>query len=192
MSIAKWRQYSKEQLQKIVASSQSSLEVAQKLGYTYNNFNNTLQKMYEELQIDTSHFQENFLSQNEKICAQCGEVKNAFSDYYSSNGKTRAICKECVKKNERQRYADRLNQINEFKKTLTCKKCGETRYYLFDFHHRDPSQKDFAISDRSRTPLPQLLEEMSKCDVLCANCHREWHYLSSHSLCNNYDEWLLK
>jgi hypothetical protein len=44
---------------------------------------------------------------------------------------------------------------------------------LFDFHHRDPSTKDFTI--RSRWDLSKVLPELEKCDVLCANCHRLHH-----------------
>lgn len=43
-----------------------------------------------------------------------------------------------------------------------------------DFHHRDPSTKDFAISKFSGS-WDQLLAESEKCDLLCANCHRLRH-----------------
>lgn len=40
---------------------------------------------------------------------------------------------------------------------------------VFDFDHRDPSMKD---SNVSKTQISKLVEEMAKCDLLCANCHR--------------------
>lgn len=126
----------------------------------------------------------------EKQCAQCGKIKHTYNDYYQSNGRTRTICKDCVKENEKQRYAKRLKEFDEYKQTLSCKKCGENRYYLFEFHHRDPSKKDFAISDRTRTPSSQLIEEIEKCDVLCSNCHREWHYFLQHNINTDYENWL--
>ena len=59
------------------------------------------------------------------------------------------------------------------RKDKICIKCGETRYYLFDFHHRNPEEKDYSISDHSRAKLETIKAEIDKCDVLCANCHRE-------------------
>jgi hypothetical protein len=125
-----------------------------------------------------------------KQCAQCGQIKNRYTDYYWSGKNTRTICKECVKANERKRYAEKIAKINEYKQSLSCKKCGEKRFYLLEFHHTDPSQKDYAISDKIRVDLEKLLPELEKCDPLCCNCHREWHYLYDHGLIDDYDTWL--
>lgn len=44
---------------------------------------------------------------------------------------------------------------------------------VMEFHHRDPATKSFTVSrlltDRS---WAAILEEVAKCDLLCANCHR--------------------
>lgn len=44
----------------------------------------------------------------------------------------------------------------------------------FDFHHRDPAAKQFAISTFGGS-WEMLLVEAAKCDMLCANCHRLRH-----------------
>ena len=44
----------------------------------------------------------------------------------------------------------------------------------FDFHHTDPMEKDFSISDRM-TSLEAIRSELAKCVLLCARCHREVH-----------------
>ncbi len=49
---------------------------------------------------------------------------------------------------------------------------------LLDFHHRNPDQKKFNISDRlgrvgQRWELLQA--ELDKCDLLCVVCHRLMH-----------------
>jgi hypothetical protein len=44
----------------------------------------------------------------------------------------------------------------------------------FDFHHRDPAAKSFAIGTFSG-PWEVLLSEAERCDMLCANCHRLRH-----------------
>jgi len=43
-------------------------------------------------------------------------------------------------------------------------------------HHLDSSEKDFGISSRGYTrSWKRVQEELKKCVLLCANCHREVH-----------------
>ena len=58
MAQAKWKSFTEEQLQEIVANSSSNREVARKLGYNENGGGTmtALKKMYEEMNLDTSHF----------------------------------------------------------------------------------------------------------------------------------------
>ena len=55
-----------------------------------------------------------------------------------------------------------------------CFKCGYKRCLsALDFHHKNPSEKDFPIS-RWRNK-EDTLEEIKKCVLLCSNCHHEVH-----------------
>jgi len=58
-----------------------------------------------------------------------------------------------------------------------CAKCGYKKYpEVLEFHHRDPSQKDFNVSKKGLTRSWERTKmEIEKCDLLCANCHRELH-----------------
>lgn len=59
-----------------------------------------------------------------------------------------------------------------------CEKCGESRLYLIQFHHIDPSTKSFCIGANATSKQDSLLEEeVKKCICLCSNCHDEFHYL---------------
>ena len=63
-------------------------------------------------------------------------------------------------------------------KECGCKKCGEKRPYVLDFHHINPQNKTGVIAHMIKSSSAEnLLEELQKCVVLCANCHREFHYL---------------
>lgn len=55
---AKWKNYSREQLEEIVKNSRSNREVARKLGYKVDGGGTlaSLKNMYKELKLDTSHF----------------------------------------------------------------------------------------------------------------------------------------
>lgn len=74
-----------------------------------------------------------------------------------------------------------------------CKICGYDKCLAaIDFHHRDPRQKDFAIS--LKMSWPAIEKELDKCVALCANCHREVHaglhpqYLDTPRLEDDADE----
>lgn len=64
--------------------------------------------------------------------------------------------------------------LNEYRSK--CEKCGESRLYLIDFHHINPSDKSFTIGDGKHS-LRRIVEEVNKCICLCKNCHWEFHYL---------------
>jgi predicted HNH restriction endonuclease len=55
-----------------------------------------------------------------------------------------------------------------------CQICGYDRCpAAMDFHHLDPSEKDFSISES--TDWDNIERELKKCVLLCATCHREVH-----------------
>jgi hypothetical protein len=56
-----------------------------------------------------------------------------------------------------------------------CMRCGYDRCIAaLEFHHRDPSGKAFALALKGETKsFERLCAEADKCDLLCANCHRE-------------------
>jgi hypothetical protein len=70
-----------------------------------------------------------------------------------------------------------VDWFRDFKSTLQCIRCGEPDPICLDFHHRDPTQKDFSLYQAARRAMgkKRILEEVEKCDVLCANCHRKLH-----------------
>jgi hypothetical protein len=55
-----------------------------------------------------------------------------------------------------------------------CKLCGYDKYLAaLEFHHRNPKCKDHTI--HLRNSWNKTKHELDKCDLLCANCHRETH-----------------
>jgi hypothetical protein len=59
-----------------------------------------------------------------------------------------------------------------------CQTCGEDRPATLCFHHRDPSEKSFALDGRTfaNRKWEFVKEEVDKCDLLCHNCHNVLHY----------------
>jgi hypothetical protein len=63
-----------------------------------------------------------------------------------------------------------------FKCTLRCTKCGFRHPAALDFHHTNPSEKENLVSKLvSDGCFAAAMEEVQKCIVLCANCHRVLH-----------------
>ena len=92
---------------------------------------------------------------------------------------------------EKRKYSDRrqylINAVRNRRKKVRimaveykggkCKQCGYYRCLeALEFHHADPAKKDFNISSRGYTrSWKRVQEELDKCIMLCANCHRETH-----------------
>ena len=58
-----------------------------------------------------------------------------------------------------------------------CMICGYDKCPgALDFHHRDPSAKEFGISKKMTSNIETLKPELDKCDLLCRNCHAEVHW----------------
>lgn len=56
-----------------------------------------------------------------------------------------------------------------------CEICGYSRCLsALEFHHPNPIDKEFNISDRISS-FEAIQSELDKCHLLCANCHREVH-----------------
>ena len=80
------------------------------------------------------------------------------------------------KEKYQQRRRDRRNRyrkhIQEIKSTTPCTDCGiQYPYYVMEFDHlRD---KSFTISNLSKiNSWEHFLEEIDKCEIVCANCHK--------------------
>jgi len=65
--------------------------------------------------------------------------------------------------------------IREYKEYHGCSECDEGRAVCLDLHHVDPSTKLFNLSDAEKRSIKAIADEMKKCIVLCANCHRVLH-----------------
>lgn len=59
-----------------------------------------------------------------------------------------------------------------------CSKCGyNENLSALHFHHKDSNTKDFKLDMRvlSNKSWESIVEEVEKCEILCANCHAEEH-----------------
>ncbi len=77
-----------------------------------------------------------------------------------------------------QKKKGRLNKIKAIEyKGGKCEDCGGVfEACCYDFHHTDPSIKDSNIARLTGRDFENMKEELDKCVLLCANCHRIRHY----------------
>ena len=115
-----------------------------------------------------------------KICSKC-KIEKSITDYHKNgfdrhgNQKYRGYCKQCANKLETQRYQDKKAYVDA--QRTRCAKCGESRVHVLDFHHVDPQTKEFTIGRLKKGSYDIIQMEIDKCVCLCANCHRDFHYL---------------
>lgn len=119
-----------------------------------------------------------------KICTKCGRELplDQFHWRDKKKGTRRSECKDCHTGYMKQRYAEKQNIIEEQKAQQKCLKCGESRGYVLDYHHINPNNKETDISHMlsNRSNLKDIQNEIAKCIVLCANCHREFHHFEKY------------
>src|SRR3990172_7234258 len=57
-----------------------------------------------------------------------------------------------------------------------CQRCGWTGdTAAFQFHHKDPKQKELNIGNVTNRSWSVIKKELLKCELLCANCHQIEH-----------------
>ena len=71
-----------------------------------------------------------------------------------------------------KRYKEFRALIDEIKIKYGCVDCGYKEHpAALQFDHIDPLTKSFKVGASVCRNLVKVLEEISKCEVLCANCH---------------------
>jgi hypothetical protein len=134
--------------------------------------------------------------ESRKRCPRCGTVKllSEFAPRKTPrrNGeRLQAYCRLCYTVYWREYYHNNkeghtrrakrrdaaIRALVRGAKDMPCADCGQRfPYYVMEFDHRSGEPKCFNIgdvNDRRRVGRSRLQAEIAKCDVVCANCHRE-------------------
>jgi len=105
-----------------------------------------------------------------KVCVKHGETA------FVLEGRGYYRCTKC-RSEKVQNYRDNLKIKAVEYKGGKCECCGYNKCIsALEFHHKEPNEKDFAISHKGYTRSWEVVRlELDKCLMLCANCHREKH-----------------
>lgn len=71
------------------------------------------------------------------------------------------------------RYAKKLKSIDFL--GGECKKCGEKNFFKLCFHHTNSEDKEYRLSKMWGKNWKNIENEIKKCELLCQNCHYEYH-----------------
>ena len=130
----------------------------------------------------------------EKRCCTCKQAKplDAFNRLARSKDGRQPSCRECNRawhaanrethnrriheRNKRLR-AEKRRLMFEYLSTHPCVDCGECDPLVLEFDHVR-GIKRLNVSDLLNRDYPwsTVLEEIEKCEVVCANCHRRRTY----------------
>jgi len=128
-----------------------------------------------------------------KICSRC-KIEKSFSEFHKRKSRKSGLCsfcKECSKlriknyiKNNRETHLKnaRKNSTKNYQKIVSiiekikdvpCKDCG-IKYIkaVMHFDHLPQYEKKFSLNLAKEHSLNDILEEIKKCEIVCANCHR--------------------
>ena len=159
------------------------------------------QKTYWLCECDCGNFKEiqttHLVNGSIKSCGCVHDKNNIFEDSkviicpvckkeFSPNNSNRRYCYDCspigLSPADRIRYLKRvIKNILIQEKGGKCEICGYNNCLgALDFHHTDSQEKEFTLSQVNLSEsfsMEDLRKEANKCIILCANCHRELHYL---------------
>lgn len=118
-----------------------------------------------------------------KQCTKCQVVLTDNNSYFRvRNGKKCAYsyCMNCAKQAVFQRGRELKQKAIEYKGGK-CNHCGYDKCpAALEFHHIDPTTKDFTLSHKHLRSFESVKPELDKCLLLCSNCHKELHYKWDH------------
>lgn len=154
----------------IKAFSQSAISKHEYLGYKgadgiRHSFNRAIPNHNKPKGIWWEHW---LLSNiNLFLCTKCSSIQTL-----SEKAHTKYLCKTCDTTKTLARKELNQELIYNILDKSSCMDCGYTNPIALEFDHRDPTTKLFNIADGYLRSKEELILEVSKCDIVCANCHR--------------------
>ena len=120
--------------------------------------------------------QELDLNRKDRLCPKCKEILS-IEKFYDRRGKKNnsPYCKDCMNKITRSRQLATKTKAIQYLGGH-CVICGYDKYQgSMQFHHKDPTIKDFTIGYHACWCFESIKKELDKCVLLCSNCHHEVH-----------------
>ncbi|MFP8953426.1 homing endonuclease associated repeat-containing protein [Natrialbaceae archaeon A-arb3/5] len=92
--------------------------------------------------------------------------------------KCEILCANCHRKAHHSEPSDELRQwvYQQKRSARGCDRCEEVDPACLDFHHVEEKEATVSELTANNRSKQRIREEIERCCILCANCHREEHY----------------
>lgn len=123
-----------------------------------------------------------------KTCPKC-HLNLSLDNFPKSKSKKSGVysyCKKCcvirqqeyrlkykthIRKYTLQKKKETRDKVWLYFKAHPCTDCGETNPIVLQFDHQKDKEIEVSILICKARPWKRILKEISKCEVVCANCH---------------------
>lgn len=109
-----------------------------------------------------------------KYCYKCNKTKeiNLFSKNQSQKDGLSCECKKCrASFDKKRRTAMRQFIFDIYKNCGGCVDCGESNIATLQFDHVKGKKTENISFLIKNSTLNKIKKEISKCEIVCANCH---------------------
>ena len=167
----------KEILENLLSQGLSGNQIAKQFNMTGTGLRYHLKKY----DLSSNHLsfldkQKHEIIDGHRFCPKC-QTQQPLENYNKRpNGNLQSYCRTCLNNNRYDLLKQRkLQLIQEFGNK--CSICGYDKCIAaLEFHHINPNEKEFHLGKAQTTNLAKLRKELSKCILVCSNCHKEIHY----------------
>ena len=105
---------------------------------------------------------------------------------FETDNYSRIYCYECSGNSTRLDNQTRKHQKTILRRSMKlhaikilggkCSRCGYNKCVdALEFHHKNPNVKEFKLGSGNTMSWKEYKKEVSKCVLLCSNCHKEVH-----------------
>lgn len=102
-------------------------------------------------------------------------MRNRITTHWQQQNRDRA--REIGRGVSQRRWLQNKKFVDRVVLYLGCSQCGYNRCAsALEFHHPDPNTKEYSVRSLMTRSRKKIKEEMRKCILLCANCHKEHHF----------------
>lgn len=106
-----------------------------------------------------------------KVCK-----KHGLTEYVYIKSASKYKCRKCLTEAVNNRRRKAKEELVKYKGGK-CEICGYNKCIdSLEFHHINPEEKEFGLSNGNCKSIDKLKKEADKCILVCSNCHHEIHY----------------
>lgn len=117
--------------------------------------------------VEEFNFKQKSLGLRAKACKECTRL--AIRKHYSKN---RDYYLEKARQRNRKQRKIVQEYVYKYLSTHPCTDCGENDPVVLEFDHKSGKLDNIASLMKKNHALTKIKNEILKCEVRCANCHR--------------------